>query len=166
MKSTLRSALLIVVLVPCLVANAADTKHTTEPHAREIKALQGSWAPTSIEINGDKLTGDRMKEAAELRLVFEDGKGSIKKGDQVLQEFTFTVDPKQHPKALDLTLLNGSGESKQYVGKKSLAIYELKGDSLKACWTLFQAERARPTGFSTTPDSNLLLATYKLDSKQ
>ncbi len=165
MKSILRSALLITILGPCLVAGAADTKHTPEAHSREIKALQGSWVATSIEINGDKLTGDRMKDVAELRLVFEDGKGSMKKGDEVLMEFTFTVDPTQHPKTLDLTVLKGFAESKQYVGKKSFAIYELKGDSLKACWTMFQAERARPTSFSTAPDSSLLLVTYKRESK-
>lgn len=165
MKSYLRFALLIAVLLPCIMAMAADTKPATEAKPGESKSLQGTWMATSIEVNGNKVSEDVMKEAGEQRLVFEDGKGTIKKGSELLGEFTYKVDAEKSPKTLDISLNKGSGDFKQYEGKKSRAIYEVKGDSMKVCWTFFESDRTRPTEFATSADSNLLLVTYKREKK-
>jgi uncharacterized protein (TIGR03067 family) len=44
-------------------------------------------------------------------------------------------------------------------GKTFLAIYELKGDTLRICYDL--SGQARPTEFKTKKDTRLFLVTYQ-----
>jgi uncharacterized protein (TIGR03067 family) len=140
-------------------ALAADDakKHAIQ---QDLKKLEGSWRTVSIEVNGKKLSEENIKQAADLRLVFKGNTGSIRNKDIVVSEGTFTIDPTKKPKTLDLKITKGQNN-----GKTSLAIYELDGDTLKACWTLFAVDRKRPKEFATKPDSGLLLITYKREKK-
>ena len=127
---------------------------------RDTKKLEGSWRTISVETNGKKLPEDVIKEMADLRLVFKGNTGSIRNKGKVLSEGPFTIDPTKKPKTLDLKVTKG-----QRKGSTSLAIYELDGDTLKACWTSLAVDRKRPKEFATKPDSGLLLIIYKRKKK-
>ena len=114
----------------------------------------------SFEVNGKKISEEDLEKAADMRLVFKGNTGSIRNKDKVLSEGTITIDPTKKPKTLDLKVTKGDNS-----GKTSLAIYELDGDTLKACWTFFAVDRKRPTDFATKPDSGLLLITYRREKK-
>ena len=59
---------------------------------------------------------------------------------------------------LDITGVKGPNQ-----GKTFLAIYELKGDTLKVCYDLSGKER--PTEFKTKPDTQLYLVTYRREKQ-
>jgi uncharacterized protein (TIGR03067 family) len=71
------------------------------------------------------------------------------------------VDSTVTPYTIDLQV-HRSGEDQ---GKRALAIWEMRGDTLRACWTLFVVDRERPTEFKTKKDSGLLLAEYVRDPR-
>jgi RNA polymerase sigma-70 factor (ECF subfamily) len=108
-------------------APATATKDEKAKSDKDEKAksdkdlLQGTWVEESRGA-GD---GEKVAEEDRWKLVFEDDKVTwTVKGNE--HEGTFTVDPEQKPKEIDLTLnsptlvLNG--------------IYELKDDTLKTLW--------------------------------
>jgi uncharacterized protein (TIGR03067 family) len=112
-KSAVAFALLgVVATLGCLVA--ANDK---DQPAKDRKALQGKWTAKK----GDdtmSFTIDDAKFALE-------GKGKSFSG-------TFTIDPTQKVKSMDLTIKEaGDEEGKKYVGKAAKAIYSLDGDKLK-----------------------------------
>lgn len=158
---------LLIVLIPLLVvaagcqSAATNGRETTSPPKSSTQDIDGAWSVTSEEVNGKKAPEEEVNRDAAETLVFHEGKGSIRRGDEGLGEFTFNTDPGKTPKTIDLLLTKGSGDFEKYEGKKTLAIYERNGDTLKVCWTLFAADRGRPTEFATAPDSGLLLVTYK-----
>ena len=136
-------------------ANAASD----EAVKNEQDKLEGTWVAVSREVNGKQASAEEI-EASKAKLEFKGDKSTIRVDDKVVSEATFKLDPTKKPKAFDLTVTKGQNE-----GKKSLAIYELEGDTLKVCWTLFAVERARPTEFATKADSGLLLIVYKREKK-
>jgi uncharacterized protein (TIGR03067 family) len=167
MKKIPLFTLLVSLLFAAVGCKSVATNDGAKPAENKsaIQDLRGSWQIVSEEVNGKKVSDEEMNREAPVRLVFQEGTGSIRNADEVLDEFTFNIDPAKTPKALDLTLVKGSGYFKPFEGMKSLAIYEINGDTLKACWTLFDAKRERPAEFATAPDSGLLLVAYKRDKQ-
>jgi uncharacterized protein (TIGR03067 family) len=156
----------VLVVISLLVAgigvraDPGDAKTTAAKE--ELKKLEGAWVVVSREANGKKTPEEQSKG----KLVFKGDRISVCGPDgEVIGEASLTIDPTKKPKHLDLTITKGTGDFKKYEGKKSLAIYELDGDTLKACWTVFGAERERPTAFATKPASGLLLIHYKREKK-
>ncbi len=144
----------------CPRAGAGDAKATAVKE--DLKKLEGTWIVASREANGK----DAPSEQSKGTVLFKADKVSLCGPDgEVIGEATITIDPTRKPKHIDLTITKGTGDFKKYEGKKSLGIYELDGDTLKACWTLYGAERERPDAFATKPDSGLLLVHYKREKK-
>ncbi len=162
----MRTLSLVLVAISLLMAGigppagAGDAK--ADAVKEELKRLEGTWAVVSREANGKEAPAEQSKG----KLLFKADKLSLCGSDgEVIGEATFTIDPAKKPRHLDLTVTKGTGDFKKYEGKKSLAIYEVDGDTLKACWTLFGEERERPAAFATKPDSGLLLVRYKREKK-
>ena len=126
---------------------------------KELEKLEGAWVTMSLELNGTKESEEEVKKA-DMKLAFKGNTVSLRQKDEVVFEATFKIDPAKKPKTLDLTITKGQSD-----GTKSLAIYELDGDTLRACWTLFAVERDRPTEFATKADAGLLLVVYKREKK-
>ena len=160
MKTLAMTCLALGLLFTTSELALADDDAKKQAIEQETKKLEGSWAMVSFEVNGKKISEEDLEKAADMRLVFKGNTGSIRNKDKVLSEGTITIDPTKKPKTLDLKVTKGDNS-----GKTSLAIYELDGDTLKACWTLFAVDRKRPTDFATKPDSGLLLITYRREKK-
>jgi uncharacterized protein (TIGR03067 family) len=88
-----------------------------------------------------------------LSLDIADGAYTVKVGD-VVDKGTLKIDPAAKPKAMDIIGTDGPNK-----GKTFLAIYELKGDTLRICYDL--AGKARPTEFFTSKDRPFFLAIYQ-----
>lgn len=160
MKTWAMTCLAFGILLAASDPVLADDDAKKRAIERDTKKLEGSWRTMSVESNGKKLSQDVIKEMADLRLVFKGDTGSIRNKGKVLSEGPFTIDPTKKPKTLDLEVTKG-----QRIGSTSLAIYELDGDTLKACWTSLAVDRKRPKEFATKPDSGLLLITYQREKK-
>jgi uncharacterized protein (TIGR03067 family) len=121
-----------------------------EKVAAELETLQGEWKVISLE-----------HEAHAIPVM--DGWGWTITGTEVQLKYAPTpanaslvVDPKQSPKALDLTALEGRDK-----GKVSLCIYKFEADRLIVCARIPSSKKGRPTEFKTEPRSESGLITLE-----
>ena len=121
---------------------------------KELKAMAGVWRPISTENNGNKASGEVLKDILWARDA--DGKWAMQRGGETVLEWTVKkIDTTKKPKTIDLEVTSGSYKGQVYRG-----IYELDGDTLRVC--LAQPERVeRPTEFSAGKGSGSALSEFK-----
>jgi uncharacterized protein (TIGR03067 family) len=148
---------LCAVALACAVLLPTRAKAKGAPSDRD--ALQGAWKLVSRVAHGEQRSVDG--EGAR-RLVFEGERFRMYRGDELLFDGTFKINPGSTPRTIDFTI-DKSNEEAELSGKTSLGIYELKGDELK--WCAAQPGSAnRPADFSGKEDDQLL-ATFKREAK-
>lgn len=112
----------------------------------DLQQLQGKWIPVEIIANGKTLEEDVLKAIA-VTIKEKSYKTELPDGQD---EGTFKINDSASPKTMDLS---------SDAGKEIPAIYEVSGDTLKACYTLNGG--GRPSEFKSTEDSENVLVTYK-----
>jgi uncharacterized protein (TIGR03067 family) len=112
--------------------------------------LQGTWLPSSAELAGQKFSEEVLKS---IKLVVKGDKYAVTVGKDV-DEGTVKLNTSATPRAMDITGAEGPNK-----GKTMLAIYELKGDTLRVCYDL--SGKKRPTEFKTEAGTQLFLAEYQ-----
>jgi uncharacterized protein (TIGR03067 family) len=143
MRTRLLVSILVVLLTPLVVCGE-------ETSAAEIEKLQGEWKGLALEHEGRAVPvmdgWGWTFAAAEVRLNYGPpaSKGS------------FVVDPKQSPKALDLTNIEGKEK-----GRVSLCIYKFEADRLIICARIPSSQKGRPTEFKSEPASESGLITLE-----
>jgi uncharacterized protein (TIGR03067 family) len=115
----------------------------------DARILEATWVPAIAELAGKEFPEKVLKT---MKLIVKDGRYTAKVGD-VIDQGTVKIDSTKKPKAMDIMGTEGPNK-----GKTFLAIYELKGDSLRICYDL--SGKARPTEFKTKVDTQLFLVTY------
>jgi uncharacterized protein (TIGR03067 family) len=135
------------------MALAAGVLLAADDAKKDKEQLQGSWRPVSAE-QGGKAQAD----AKEHLLTFDGDTFTIKKGDQLFLKGTFTLDPSQSPKAIDMKVTEGQRE--EHKGKEVHGIYELSKGTLKWC-TAQPGSDERPKEFATKEGTKLLLVTLE-----
>ncbi len=128
---------------------AADAKD--DALKKEYEKSNGTWIPVSMEIEGQKLPEETLKRL-DMKLTLKDDTYQIKA--DVEEHGTFKVDLSKKPKTIDIKAIKGPNE-----GKTILAIYEIDGDTLKACYSL--QGKDRPTEFATKAGSGQALIVYR-----
>ena len=120
-----------------------DALNSPELIAEEMKKFQGAWKQVRFEKDGLKEPPDEagweptcVYLGDTFVVTLADGRIPIKG--------TFTIDPTQNPKALNLT--DTFGED---AGKTFLAIYSLEGD--EQIFVAADEGMERPTEFTTRP---------------
>jgi uncharacterized protein (TIGR03067 family) len=118
--------------------------------AKDARALEGTWLASKAEFGGKKFPDEVRKS---IKLVIKDGKYTVTVGKKP-DRGTAKLDPSAKPKAMDITGTDGPNK-----GKTFLAIYELKGDTLRVCYDL--SGKGRPKEFKTAEGTQEFLVTYK-----
>jgi uncharacterized protein (TIGR03067 family) len=136
-----------MVLVGCLLAGAGFA----HDKASDWKELTGDWQPTKMEIDGNALPPDDVKE---FLVTMSEGKYVAKRGSDVIDEGKAVIDPSKSPKHLDLTATVGDAKDKLRLG-----IYELKDDTMK--FVIAAADKERPTKFESAAGSGCIYIEYK-----
>lgn len=116
----------------------------------ELKALEGTWIPTSGELGGQKLPDEALKV---IKLVLKGDQYTVTVGDR-LDKGTCKLMPAAKPKAMDITGTDGPNQGKTYP-----AIYERKGNTMKLCYNLGGSER--PKEFKSPAGTQIFLVTYE-----
>jgi len=107
-----------------------------------LAALQGTWEIVALEVEGASIPVGGFRGS---RIIVKGGTFStVSMG--ATYGGTLTVDASKSPKTLELSFKSGPEK-----GTKSLAIYELHGDTWKLCLTV--TGHTRPTSFATKPGS-------------
>lgn len=118
----------------------------------ELKKLDGTWTATEGEANGQALPEDEVKK---LKLKIKDGQYEVKVNDQT-DKGNLKVNPKKKPKEVDAESIEGTNQGKTIKG-----IYEVDGDTLKACYQVGEGER--PTEFKAPAGSTFVFFVFKRD---
>jgi len=129
---------------------------TDEEVKKELAKFEGTWKYVCVESEKMKVSEDALKG---LRLKIQGDKFTVT-GENADAAFsgTFKVDPSKKPKTIDVTFSDGPEK-----GKTTLGIYELEGDTYKAC--IDPAGKARPTEFAIKPGSGHALVIHKREKK-
>lgn len=144
MRTRLAFALTAALLAPAV----ADDK--TEAAKKDSAKLQGTWDFVSMELDGQPVPKAEIPQT----ITFDGNKFAVKAADKVVQAGTQTLDPTQKPKTVDAPVTEGQGQ-----GTTMLGIYEVDGDTLKACFDVFG--KKRPTEFKTAAGTGHMLAVMK-----
>ena len=108
---------------------------TADDASDEMKKLEGTWVVDSATMDGKP-----DKDAKGGQVVFAGNKITLKKADGTEEKFTYKVDPSKKPKTMDFV-----PDEKKPNSATGAGIYELDGDTLKAC---IGPPDKRPTEFS------------------
>jgi uncharacterized protein (TIGR03067 family) len=131
------------------VALAAAMSAFTADSVSDAKAVQGSWLSATAELAGRPMP-DSVRKSISLKL--ENGKYEVFVGEHP-DRGTYTIDADTTPKSMTISGIEGPNH-----GKTFLAIYELKGDTLRICYDLSGAKR--PAEFKSVAGTKLYLVTY------
>jgi uncharacterized protein (TIGR03067 family) len=150
MRTTLALALLLIGSWPLFSVPAP--KDAPNPAADELKAIQGDWRLIgwlSIDGERDILASLTPAERQSISMRITGARMEFRINKNV-DRMDITLDPLQHPKAIDLERPSG-------VDFKG--IYELKNDRLVIC--LASHDRPRPSEFGDKEDRFGSIYTYE-----
>src|SRR6266853_1167343 len=116
----------------------------------DVDLLQGDWAPVEMVANGDKVSDDAL---ADIKLKIKGNQYFLETKDSPSQG-SFKLSESANPRAMDVTT---------QAGDELPAIYEISGDTFKACYAINGA--ARPTESKSSEGSDHVLAIYKRKSQ-
>jgi len=146
-----------IVLMSAIWVLVAGTGLAQDVVKKDLATLKGSWEIVGKEYMGQKATKEEV-EKLKGEMVIKDNsvtQWADEAGEKIIvSQSTWKLDPKAKPKALDLTYT--SGELK---GTTVLAIYEVKGDTLRVCYAM--QDEKRPTEFAGKADAKAFLLIYK-----
>jgi len=115
----------------------------------DIDLLQGEWVPIEIVANGDKASQEDLDS---IKVKINGNHYSVESNHP--NQGTFKIIESAAPKKMDVT-----GDD----GAELPAIYEISGDTFKACYAINGA--SRPTEFKSAEGSDHVFAVYKRKSQ-
>ena len=119
-------------------------------------SLPGTWTCVSATINGSPLAEEAARQ---LKLTMTADRFKTERGEQVLFDSTYTVDPAKNPPHIDM--IGTEGELK---GKPALGIYKLDANQLTLCYVM--PGSPRPQALESQPQSGAFLIVWKRAEKQ
>jgi len=118
----------------------------------------GAWVVVGMEQDGTKLPADVI-EKLNMKLTIKGENYTVTMADKVVDKGTSKVDDKKKPNTVDIKSEEGPNQ-----GKTILAIIEIDGDSMKACYDM--EGKVRPTEFATKEGTGHVLILYKREAKK
>jgi|SRR5947209_13000980 len=131
------------------VVSAGDDK------AGDQDRLQGAWEVVSLLENGKAIPNDETKA---LQIVIAGDRLTINKDGKAASDYKFKLDPKQKPKTIDMTIIEGDDK-----GKVAPGIYAFEGDTLKI--GVDEELKNRPASFDEKDTKTCSVITLKRQKK-
>jgi uncharacterized protein (TIGR03067 family) len=122
----IRHCVASVVLVSLLITPARGDEKA------ELKKLEGTWLPTTVQQNGRNWPDEQVKG---LKLVIADGKYTVTVSGND-DKGTLKVDPNAKPATMDIVGTDGPNK-----GRTIPAIYDLSADTLKILLITYKREK-------------------------
>lgn len=136
----------------CLLAAWAFVAAIAPARADDQKDIQGAWKIEKAIRGGKDMPAEEREKTS---LEFKDGKVLVHIGDRDEKPAEFKLDPKTTPRNISIS---PEGRDKSHLG-----IYELKGDTLKICFSLEDGNR--PNEFESKEGSKIVLLVLKRTKK-
>lgn len=131
-----------------------NLEHLTE-HVGALRALEGEWTFTSLEIDGASIDAPSF---ATSRLLMDSDRFRMA-SEGLDYDGVFTIDVEVMPHTIDINLVEGPE-----AGNTALGIFDLQGDQLTICLGLVGS--SRPAAFATTKGSGHALERLRRASHQ
>lgn len=138
--------LLTSLVIALLAADAGE-----DAIQKELKRFEGTWRFVSIEVGGMQLDQKDFKNS---KLILKGNEFTMVEPMSTVKG-TYKVDVRKKPKHIDAKFADGPEK-----GKTLLGIYELEGDTYRACINV-AGEGPRPTEFTSKPGSTHVLEVLK-----
>src|ERR1041385_648536 len=145
---TLQGLLVIGVAIGTLLSARAQDGPAEK---KDLAALQGEWTMVSGSADGQAMPEDMVKQ---MKRICKGDIVTVTSGEHVFLKAKFTINASSKPKTIDYDMTEGFTK-----GKKQLGIYELEGDTFKACFAAPGGER--PTEFSSKAGEQRTLSVWK-----
>lgn len=150
----MRFALLVVAVVSFVLGAAVTEGGEDDAIKKDLKLMAGTWRVISYEKDGKKTPAEQLEKTRSIYTA--DGKATVQRDGKTIIQATIKIDPTKKPKQSAASYTQG-----ELKGKTVLAIYEIDGNTMRACYAL--PGQDRPTEFSSKPGSGHVLITYKRD---
>jgi len=142
----------LCVLCVALAASAGLFGQTAEIQdqldtALELKRLEGTWVPESVNLNGKGPV--RSAEIKAESFVFKGKSFQRKKNGKLVFEGKLEINPTKRPKTLDMLVTNRKTPG------WLLGVYELTGDTLTVCSDV--SGKGRPAEVKAGADRSLVV---------
>jgi len=144
----IRNVLLIGLAAVTLASAWADERDAVK---QELAKLQGDWSMVSGSADGQPMPAEMLKQ---MKRVCKGNETTTTMAGQIYFRAKFTLDPSKMPKTIDYQMTEGFTK-----GNTQLGIYEVEGDTFKACFGKPGAER--PTDFTSKPGDGHTLSVWK-----
>ena len=118
---------------------------------KDLALLQGEWTMVSGSADGQPMPEEMRKQ---MKRICKGDEATTTMAGTVFIKAKITLDPSKKPKTIDYQMTDGFTK-----GKKQLGIYEVDGDTFKACFGKPDAER--PTDFTSKPGDGRTLSVWK-----
>ncbi len=112
----------------------------------ELKRLEGTWKPESINVHG---RGEEREAGKTQVLIFTGKTFQRRKNGKIFMEGRLEIDPSPAPKTLDMIVTDRKPAG------KSVSVYELKGDTLTVCYDI--AGKGRPRDLKAGKNRSLVV---------
>src|SRR6185503_2021795 len=108
---------------------------------KDLALLQGEWSMVSGAADGQPMPEESRKL---MKRICKGDEATTTMGGRIFLKAKITIDPSKKPKTIDYQMTDGFTK-----GQRQLGIYEVEGDTFKACFGRPGAER--PTDFTSKP---------------
>jgi len=147
---TIKLAFLIGLAAATLSSVLAEENEAVK---KDLARLQGEWSMVSGAADGQPMPTQMLKQ---MKRVCKGDETTTTMAGQLYFKARISIDPSKKPKTIDYQMIEGFTK-----GNKQLGIYEVEGDSLKACFGKPGAER--PEEFKSKPGDGRTLSVWKRD---
>ena len=149
---TIRIALFIGLAAVIISSAWAEENEAVK---KDLAQLQGEWSMVSGSADGQPMPAQMLKQ---MKRVCRGDEATTTMAGQIYIKAKITIDPSKKPKTIDYQMTGGFTK-----GQKQLGIYEVDGDSFKACFGRPGAER--PTDFTSKPGDGRTLSVWKREKQ-
>jgi uncharacterized protein (TIGR03067 family) len=142
-----------IALVIALVATIMSLVGAEENEAvkKDMALLQGEWSMVSAAADGQPMPAEMMSQ---MKRVCKGDEATTTMAGRIFMKAKITIDPSKKPKTIDYLMIDGFTK-----GKTQLGIYEVEGDTFKACFAKPDAER--PKDFTSQPGDGRTTSVWK-----
>ncbi len=147
MKPTRKVFLIAVLTVTISSAWAAEN----EGVKKDMAQLQGEWSMVSGSADGRSMPAQMLKQ---MKRICKGDETTTTMAGQLYFKAKITIDPSKKPKTIDYQMTEGFTK-----GKQQLGIYDVDGDTFKACFGKPGADR--PADFTSKPGDGRTLSVWR-----
>lgn len=122
---------------------------------QDVTLLQGEWTMVSGSSDGQPMTDEMRKQ---MKRVCKGDELTVTMGERLFFKAKITLDPSKKPKTMDYQMTDGYTK-----GKTQLGIYEVDGETFKACFAKPGDER--PTDFTSKAGDGRTLSVWKREKQ-